>query len=184
MTVLGEELGLEGIKNALEMFYLTEAPVAELPVAPGGPDDFSAADPRFSAIGQGTYSVSPLQLGLAWASLASQGEIKDVRLVESVQEVDGNWRVMDQTSYGKQIISPESANIVREMLPVHRGITEHSVLVSSGPESGTAAWYLALAPASDPLYAVVVVLEDNDDLSDAEQIGRSLIRNVLNPGDS
>ena len=36
-----------------------------------------------------------------------------------------------------------------------------------------------LAPAGRPTFAVVVVIEDSNNLAEAEQVGRSLLRNVL-----
>jgi cell division protein FtsI/penicillin-binding protein 2 len=53
------------------------------------------------------------------------------------------------------------------------------VSVLSGPEGSTNSWYLGLAPAGQPTFAVVVVIEDSNDLAEAEQVGRSLLRNVM-----
>jgi hypothetical protein len=40
-----------------------------------------------------------------------------------------------------------------------------------------------LAPAGDPRYAVVVVTENSTNVEIASQVGRSLIRNILNPNE-
>ena len=71
------------------------------------------------------------------------------------------------------------ARDVLAALPVKQGITEHSVLVLSGPEGSTNSWYLGLAPANAPRYGVVVVVENTDGQHSADQIGQGVLKLAL-----
>jgi cell division protein FtsI/penicillin-binding protein 2 len=67
-------------------------------------------------------------------------------------------------------------------MSINNGTIEHAVLVLSGPSGSTNSWYLGLAPAGAPRYAVVVILEENDEIQAAEEIGRLILNEVLGGG--
>jgi cell division protein FtsI/penicillin-binding protein 2 len=49
----------------------------------------------------------------------------------------------------------------------------------SGPAADTNVWYLGLAPASNPRYAVVALVEDRAETAVVAAIGRRLLQSVI-----
>jgi cell division protein FtsI/penicillin-binding protein 2 len=141
-------------------------------------------DLLLSAVGYDRLIISPLELGLAFSVFGNEGKLIEYQLVDAIQGISGGWHSPDGGQTVSSVISPETANAIRGLLFIDRGIAEFNTSVISGPESTYNSWYLALAPASDPLYAVVVVVENSGDLDDSKRVGRSLLRNVLDPKDS
>jgi peptidoglycan glycosyltransferase len=176
------DLGEEAMEQIFLDFGLTNAPQSNNPV-----DQVSETvieDLLLSAVGYDRLIISPLELGLAFSVLGNEGKLIESQLVDAIQGISGEWHLPDGDQTVSSAISPETANAIRGLLPIDRGIAEFNTSVISGPESTNNSWYLALAPASDPLYAVVVVVENSDDPDDSKRVGRSLLRNVLAPKDS
>ncbi len=170
---LADILGNEGLFNSFSDFgYLTSP---EIEIETEEPSGAGIQDLRMAAIGQDSLSVSPLQVVMALASLANDGLSLDVKIVDSVRGLNGEWKKISTDESENQIIQRTTADTILDALPRHQGYAEFSVPVLSGPKGVTNTWYLGLTPASSPQYAVVVVLEDNDSLIDAEQIGRTML---------
>jgi peptidoglycan glycosyltransferase len=179
ISTLAELLGEAGLSESFSAFGFLEEPT--LPIATKAVGEHRINDLALAGIGQENLVVSPLQMGLALAALAQEGERGSPSIVLSTQNQDGEWELELAANEPFGAVSPESARAIVEALPVVDGIREYSVLVLSGPDGETNAWYLGLAPAGDPRFAVVVVVENTYEVGAAEQAGRSLLRNVLNP---
>jgi hypothetical protein len=80
-------------------------------------------------------------------------------------------------------VSPPTAQLMRLHLAQTDNILEHAVLVLSGPEGETDAWYLGTAPANAPRYALVIVMEATKDLSAVEEMGRALLAAAASSSD-
>lgn len=126
-------------------------------------------------IGQGQLAVSPLQIAMVAAALANNGVLSQPDLVAAVQNTNGRWIDQDQLVGDRRIFDDIAANKILESLPNVDGIFEYSSLVPSGSDKAYNAWYIGLAPSNNPDFGVVVILENKEELSSVEDIGRSLL---------
>ncbi len=181
MMDLGDQLGRSGLDQVFADFGLTQPPL--LPLNTETPPLLPLADPLMAAIGQDNLLVTPLQVALAWAALGGDGRIPTVQLVTAVEDEAGMWRRQivaggreaTTPASSVQVVSATTAQLLRNQLTQTDGVLEHAVLVLSGPEGEMNAWYLGLAPAAEPRYAVVVVVEGSQDLAAVTAIGRAAL---------
>ncbi len=129
------------------------------------------------SIGQGDVEVTPLQLAQAMGAVGMQGGLRQTRLVQQVQSIDGqivtayDVRIKNQLPIDKETMS----NIRRGMIDVVTGGggTAHQARLDNvevagktgtaqwGPKNKerTAAWFAGFVPADNPRYAFAVVCE-------------------------
>lgn len=176
---LAQQLGDNGLNQVFADFGLNSNPVFALNTET--PESESVDDPSLAGIGQGNLTITPLQVSLAWAALGMDGRLPSPELVTAVTENDGEWQPAagEADDTPSPFVAETAARQLRQALPQHDNIREHSVRVLSGPEGSTNSWYLGLAPAHSPRYAVVVVVEGSRDLSPAQEAGRALLQYVL-----
>lgn len=180
MFDLGQQLGSDWLLSALELFGLAEQP--NLAIAANDESEATYIENAgLAAIGQDALAVNPLQLGLALAALANDGQYGPAQLVAAEQDQLGKWIATAQTSSSVQVVPKEVARKILNAFSQNDGIREQEVIVLSGPEGELNSWYLGLAPAADPRYGVVVVAEDDDGAQSATEIGRDLLKMVLDP---
>lgn len=179
MATLGASLGAEGLQSAFLELGLSTVP--KLPIAAEASDDARIADPRLAAVGQDRLTVSPLQILLAWVALANGGVLSDAQLVGAVSNEEGAWEPVTVDGSATRVMPDSLATRMLSALTTEDGLVEHSSRALSGPEGTTNSWYLGLAPAAAPRYAVVVVVEDSGEADEAVTVGRSLLRHVMNP---
>jgi peptidoglycan glycosyltransferase len=183
MVALGEQWGAATLDGLFADFGFTSNP--ELPIDTETPIPLPVADPGLAAIGQDNLVVTPLQMSLALASLARGGELQQARLVTAVQNEVGEWQAIPHDSQVVEVVpATAAAEIVQTLTRPEVVIAEHVVVALSGPQEGHLVWYLGLAPAAEPLYAVVVVLEETNDITRARRVGRTLLTQVLAPGEA
>ena len=179
LTGLADEFGVLGLAELFEAFGFTSAPsMPYLPLAEGPPSEIEA--PEAAIIGQENLVVSPLQVGLALAAFGNGGVPVQARLVSAVQDDGGEWAgTAGEVAERAPLVTAETAVQIREALPQWERTREYNTLVLSGPDGGMNGWYLALAPITEPRYALVVVVEDVADGEAAQEIGRELLQMVL-----
>ncbi len=170
---LADILGSGGMFNTFGDFGLLSSPEIEIETEEPSVDEIQ--DSRMAAIGQDSLSVSPLQVLLAWATLANGGQKQAINVMDAVRGPHGEWEENDKEESSQRIIQVSTADMILDALPRHQGYAEYAVPVLSGPEGATNTWYLGLTPGDSPQYAVVVVLEDNESIIDVEQIGRTML---------
>ncbi|MFW5941187.1 MAG: penicillin-binding transpeptidase domain-containing protein [Chloroflexota bacterium] len=179
LSSLSEELPEDAFLDALERMGFFAAP--ELPLATAAPAEPEVEELPAALLGQDALTVTPLQMALAWSSLGNSGILPEPHVVSAVQDESGSWTNLPNVPEDRQAFSGEAAWSVLSALPRHEDlITEHAARVLSGPAGTTNSWYLGLAPAEAPRYAVVVVVEGTDRLQAAQQVGRSLLTMALN----
>ncbi|MCA9970335.1 MAG: hypothetical protein KC425_08970, partial [Anaerolineales bacterium] len=170
------------LSQALADFGLLAAP--RLPLNTETPPPEPLADLALAGIGQDTLTVTPLQVARALAALATNGRLPPLQLVTAVQDAAGAWQAVAVVDVEEETaVSPQTAQTTRDLLPVAGetpgfGGREHAVLVLSGPEGSTNAWYLGLYPAAAPRYVLVIVLEGAESVARAVENGRGLLRAV------
>ncbi len=163
---LGERLGAEGLRNAITRWGLTTPPALEIPAE--SPDwDVSvlttAAALRAEAIGQGRLTLTPLQMALVAATLANEGAMPMPRL-------------SPQTSAASRpLLPPDLAQtLLAAWTRDDSDILGYPATAIAG-EGQPLAWFLGVAPASAPRYAVAILLEYPADGDQAVNIGRALL---------
>ncbi|MDX1686574.1 MAG: penicillin-binding transpeptidase domain-containing protein [Candidatus Promineifilaceae bacterium] len=178
VQTLADELARADLREILRAFGFLEQPAVPLNTADVPQDPVT--DLQEDLIGQGDLAVTPLQVALAWAALGNGGMLPDPQLVSAEQGADGTWQAAPTPEPGAETaVSQVASTAVLGALPTHQGaVREMATLVLAGPER-TDAWYLALAPAGAPRYALVVVVEETADPFSAQQAGRALLNFIL-----
>lgn len=131
--------------------------------------------PLSAAIGY-SLATSPIQMASAFATVGNDGTWTQPRLVSSIIDVDGNESEADRRRV--EVISPETARIMRELLAgVVESGTGGNAAVSGyrvGGKTGTAnklgddgaytdltrASFVGLAPIDDPKLVVAVMVDE------------------------
>jgi cell division protein FtsI (penicillin-binding protein 3) len=148
----------------------TEVAGTVRPLAEWYPVDVGTA-----AFGQG-LAATPLQLACAYAAVASGGTLYRPYVVASWRDADGEHRTAPVAT--RRVMSPQTAATLRDMLTsaVDNGLAQAARLAgfSVAGKTGTAqipsadgryvddeyiSSFAGFAPASDPSFAVVIVLE-------------------------
>jgi peptidoglycan glycosyltransferase len=173
MIQLANRLGNNGLSEVFSKFGFTVAPSLEIDTEVG--DGLNISDIQMAAIGQDNLSVSPLQVGLALAALANNVELPNPQLVLATENLSSQWVQEEVQPIASQAVDAESARALLESFSGQNGMAEYPIMVLSGPEGTTNAWYLGLIPEDSPAFGIVVVIEDVEDTTIAEQIGRKLL---------
>ncbi|MCA9917365.1 MAG: hypothetical protein KC445_05400 [Anaerolineales bacterium] len=177
MQDLADRLGLAGLDDIFLRFGLATPP--ELPLNTELPEIVPLNDPLQAGIGQDTLTVSPLQVALALAALGNDGRLPTPRLVTAVQDTTGTMQPQPELPSSGDPITSRAARDIRQLLNTDDTLS-FAVSALSGPDSRN-GWYLALTPADEPRYAIVVVVEESDDLALVERIGVGVETAVAQP---
>lgn len=131
--------------------------------------------PLSASIGY-SLAVSPLQMAAAYAAIGNDGTWLQPRLVSSIIDVDGNEVIPPQESH--QVVSPETARVMRELLagvvgagtggnaavPGYRVGGKTGTADKLGPDGTyidvTRASFVGLAPIDDPKLVVAVMIDE------------------------
>jgi peptidoglycan glycosyltransferase len=146
---------------------------------------FDIEMPRFAqaAIGQGPVSVTPLEMALAAEAVATGGVIYQPWTANRIEDPDGRVIQRFRPKQWKRAMDRVTAATLRNWMVevVNQGTGTAAQLpgVQVAGKTGTAettpderphAWFIAFAPAVDPLYAISVLVEHGGS-SDAEATG-------------
>ncbi|WP_420643185.1 penicillin-binding transpeptidase domain-containing protein [Candidatus Leptofilum sp.] len=175
MQDLADRLGLAGLDDIFLRFGLATPP--ELPLNTELPEIEPLNDPLQAGIGQDTLTVSPLQVALALATLGNDGRLPTPQLVTAVQDENGIMQPQLATISSGDVVTSRAARDIRQVLTTGSSLN-FTVFALSGPDSRN-GWHLALTPAEQPQYAIVVVVENNEDLELVKEIGMGVKTAVL-----
>ena len=182
---VGEELGTGTMVEYMERFGMYEKPEFDYP-----PDQIRASGPVSGnrlvksgfdvgrvAIGQGgaegEMKATPLQMALVAATVANGGKQMRPTFLQEVRDPDGRVSEELDPDEVRQVISPETAAQVTEMM---QNVTEEGTAaglsvgagVPFAGKTGTAErnnsglnqpWFMMFAPADDPEIVVVATIE-------------------------
>ncbi len=200
-AALGQQLGTSGLREGFLSWGLTEglpserapeaggqtlrtrAPAAtgELSVTPTSPPvtAWVPDDAVMEAIGQGSLTVSPLRMALVAATLANGGVMPVPRLVLEVQGPDGTWQTPEVASRPREVLPADAARaLLSAWEPFSTDVLGHLGTAVAGEDRPPHAWFLGVAPAGNPRYAVVVLLEHTPDPNEAARTGALLLHAV------
>ncbi|HTP10865.1 MAG TPA: penicillin-binding transpeptidase domain-containing protein [Anaerolineae bacterium] len=131
------------------------------------------------ALGQGELTVSPLRMAEVAATIGNNGFMPSIYLVKDVQSPDGTWQPYANSAQAPvPIIDPAVARAVLQAMRVQGNSAGHGGAAISGDRKH--AWFIGLAPADQPRYAIAVLLEDAKNATDAEDIGRAVLEELSN----
>jgi penicillin-binding protein A len=130
------------------------------------------------ALGQGELTISPLRMAQVAATIGNNGFMPSIYAVKDVQSIDGAWQPYANSAQAPApIIDPVVARAVLQAMRVQDNSAGHGGAAISGNRQH--AWFIGLAPADQPKYAIAVLLEDAKTATDAEDIGRGVLEELL-----
>jgi cell division protein FtsW (lipid II flippase)/cell division protein FtsI/penicillin-binding protein 2 len=170
---LGQTLGVQTLERAFSRWGLNQPPPLEIPTEAG---EVRVTDPGLAAVGQEDLTVTPLHVALAVATLGNEGAMPAVTLVLKTENAAGSWQPARPAGQATQVIDAHLAGRLRGLLrpPAQEDrVVGHGSVALAGAARPPHAWYIGLAPATAPRYAVAVLLEHSGDDGPrlAEQIG-------------
>ncbi|MEM7334445.1 MAG: FtsW/RodA/SpoVE family cell cycle protein [Chloroflexota bacterium] len=177
MHQLGHQLNTMGIEQTYAFFGLTQSIALPIPLETTTVSEIES--PALAAIGQDTLTLTPLTLGRAWMMLMNNGRLPKMQIVLQAQHSDGTWFDIPTPA----IEETESPNLV-DMTAVQERLpqTEDQVVEFSGTavsgESQRDSWYLGTKTINNLDYFVVLILEGNQTVAEAEKIGRALLKGI------
>jgi penicillin-binding protein 2 len=137
---------------------------------------WSVGDNINLAVGQGDLQANPLQMAVAYATVANGGTVVTPHLGQQVEAADG--RVIQELEVAPQrklTLAPQTRSAILEGLnkaASEPGGTSYDIFkdfpIPIAGKTGTAerpgyadqSWYVALAPYPDPQYVVAVTIEE------------------------
>jgi peptidoglycan glycosyltransferase len=171
---LGLRLGAGPIKRQAEAFGFGRSLTVPLPVATSRfPDNIPAPQIAFSAIGQYSDAVTPLQMAMVAAGVANQGLVMQPYLVAKTLAPDLSTLSVTTPRQLSRAVSPSVASDLTRMMEAvvtsGTGTAAQIAGVTVAGKTGTAenvpgkpthAWFIAFAPAAHPRVAVAVIVEN------------------------
>jgi peptidoglycan glycosyltransferase len=130
------------------------------------------------ALGQGGLTVSPLHMAQVAAAIGNNGFMPSVFVVKDVQSPDGTWQpYANSAGTPAPIVDPATARAILQAMRVQDNSAGHGGAAFSGNRQHS--WFIGLAPADQPKYAIAVLLEDAKKTTDAEDIGRAVLGELI-----
>lgn len=176
MAALGQALGGDSLTAAWRRWGLGDPPPLEIPTESG---EAQVHDPRLAGVGQDALTVTPLQMALVVATLGNEGVRPAPRLVLRTQGPDGRWVATEPVGQPVEVVTSELAYTLRSVMRPAAGgrVIGHGSVALAGADAPPHAWYIGLAPAQAPRYAVAVLLEQGGATgpSGAEEVGSAVL---------
>jgi peptidoglycan glycosyltransferase len=171
---LGLRLGQAALRRQADAFGFNSSLSIPLPVAPSRfPSDIPAPQVAFSAIGQFSDAVTPLQMAMVAAAIGNGGVVMKPYLVAQERAPDSS--VLDQAT-PREIGRAVSPSVATELTALMEGVVAKGTGtaaqlpgVTVAGKTGTAenvpgkpthAWFICFAPAQNPQVALAVVVEN------------------------
>jgi cell division protein FtsW (lipid II flippase) len=170
----GGRLSGEAYLEIVHTFGFDQAPSIRLdtfqpaPITlPTTPDELER-----SAIGQGTLTITPIQIARAFGALLNDGVLPAFRLVDAIEDPEGEWERLPPQDPLQTAINPQ---IAQEVMATSRKFEEDiqgfSFQAIVGPERERLHWFLGIDTDGR---AIVVVLE-GETMEKVEEIGVSIL---------
>jgi peptidoglycan glycosyltransferase len=191
---LGLKLGAAHIRAQAEAFGINKSLSIGLPVATSRfPADIPPPQVAFSAIGQFSDAVTPLQMAMVAAAVGNHGVLMRPYLVAQERAPDATVLYTAKTkSLGQAITSDVAGELTAMMEGVVNSGTGTAAQVGGvavAGKTGTAenvpgkrthAWFICFAPAANPQVAIAVLVENGGIGGQvAAPIARQVLRAVL-----
>jgi peptidoglycan glycosyltransferase len=197
---LGLRLGAAALQATADRFGFGRTPLALDRATPSVfPANLNPPQTAQAAIGQFDVRVTPMQMALVAAGIANHGVVMKPYLVKELQGPDLSvLSVTEPKLLSRAVDAPTASALTSMMIEVvahGTGTAAQLTGVTVAGKTGTAqhatgaaphAWFIAFAPAQDPVVAVAVLVEDGGNLNKeatggrvAAPIARDVIKAVL-----
>jgi cell division protein FtsW (lipid II flippase) len=173
----GVSFGADWLSEIYTAFKFDQAPSIRLDTAPATAftDPEGVEGLELAAIGQGEFTITPLQLARAFAALANNGVLPSLRLIDAIQQPDGTWIQQPALVSPITILNPQvTENIMSTAIDWGEGILGFNYQAISGPEGDRLSWFMG----SDAGKHVVIVVLENEEMENAKEIGLYLLRTL------
>ena len=171
---LGLRLGQDALRKQAEAFGFGKSLSVPVPVTPSRfPSDIPPPQVAFSAIGQFSDAVTPLQMAMVASGIANGGIVMKPYLVAKTLAPDLSTLSVTGPSEFSQAVSPHVAeqmtSLMENVVSSGTGTAAQIPGVTVAGKTGTAenvpgkpthAWFIAFAPAQNPQVAVAVIVEN------------------------
>jgi peptidoglycan glycosyltransferase len=171
---LGLRLGGDTLRKQAEAFGFGQSLDIPLFVTPSRfPTDIPAPQVAFSAIGQFSDAVTPMQMAMVAAGIANGGVVMKPYLVAKTLAPDLSTLSVTGPSELSRAVTPHVAAVLTSLMErvVSSGTGTAAQIpgVTVAGKTGTAenvpgkpthAWFICFAPAQDPRVAVAVIVEN------------------------
>lgn len=156
-------------------------------------ENMSEVELASSSIGQGKVLMTPLNMAIVVSAIGNDGDIMRPYLVKAI--TDNKNRIIDEIRPKRlaSVMTGENATILKDMMVkvVKYGTGKRASIagIEVGGKTGTAQtqtkshdWFVGFAPAKNPQFAVVVVLENEGKGGgvSAAPIAKDLLENAFN----
>lgn len=170
---LGQRLGGKLIAEYAWRLGMTEQVLRGLDVKSQNMLDFSSAVPADVAnvsIGEKGIRATPLMLARLMATIANGGKLVEPRLVINLETAQGRTVQSIESSEPRQVVKPESAAKLRQMLRTAvtngTGKPVNSQLIAISGKTGTSqnfgVWFAGFFPSDEPRWAMAVYIADGE----------------------
>ncbi len=172
---IGLTIGADRLVEFSNRFGFNKKTDFDLPVKESSipnPRSMDEVDVAWSAIGQAKVLVTPLEMAMATATIANNGALMQPYVVEEIRNPKGQIIKQYGNEKIRDAISAQTAETVSYMMVgvVEDGtgaviqMDEYQVGAKTGTaeigtQGETHAWFVAFAPANDPVIAVAVIVE-------------------------
>jgi hypothetical protein len=158
----------------LSRFRFDQDPAMELPTANAALISFPTDEPSIlrELAGQGRIFVSPMQLAMAFSSIAAGGLAPAPRLVSQLETSSG-WITADPIGHPVAMIPASAASRVREMLRSGERTADWFGCNLDRETSGGISWYAGFQTDGEDPIVVLVALEGKP--ADAIAIGKQIL---------
>lgn len=171
---LGMDLGWGVIQRTADEFGWGDSLTVPMRVTASRlPQSPNAPQTAMSSLGQFDVRATPLQMALVAAAIANDGQLMQPYLVQTVRSPDLSIIESAEPEVYRNAMKASTANTLTEMMVgvVENGTGRAARIpgVEVAGKTGTAetglgtpphAWFVAFAPASDPVIAVAVIVEN------------------------
>lgn len=163
---------VKGFGFGQEIPFELEVPVSSITRKKDLPDNLNINLFAASTFGQGQVMVSPFHVALITAGVANDGKIMTPHLIDRIMDPNQNIVYKNTPQVWLTPLKKDEAARVKSamILAVNKGTASPGALPSvqiaaktgsaePGGNKKTHAWYIAFAPAEEPVIAVVVLVE-------------------------
>lgn len=198
---LAMELGNDYLKEVAERFgFNSRIPGIGLSISQSNfpkLDSSELGNIAQSGIGQGSVTVTPMQMAIVAATVANDGVLMEPKLVNKVVDKDGNTvKAIDDKALKSDVISKDIADTIKEYMGylvssnIYRwpyfegtnagGKTGTADYMIDGEEAIPHGWFISLAPIDDPQIAVAVIVENGENgAGSAAYVASRVVRKAI-----
>ena len=174
-------LGATKIKKWLQVFNWGSKTGIDLPeegegILPDLKNDWRLGDTYHLSIGQGSFSITPLQVAVAYVAIANGGTLFQPQVVHEVVDIgknvlekfepkilreipaqDDNFKVVKE-GMRQAVTSPQGSSYLLSSLPV--AAAAKTGTAQTGKEDVYHNWVTVFAPYNDPRIVLTIVIEN------------------------